>query len=125
MCKVLYKEKLVGDFTPFKMVQEVPRIEKYLQEYTATTTLFSAAGGVLRSESLYKADLYDLFIFIHTEQNEEIDTYCIIVMRVGEGVTNANSNASQRSTVVCFMCPGILSTPSCSCYTGEFRNKFI
>ena len=45
-------------------------------------------GGVVRMESLYLTDIFDLCdLFITTEQNKEPDPYNILILRVGAGKT--------------------------------------
>ena len=42
--KALYKERIDGEYDPFKMIGEVPKIEKYLWEYTNKTLSFGASS---------------------------------------------------------------------------------
>ena len=94
-----FKERFDGEFTPYKMISEVTQIETYMWEYHCTTPAFSAAslrdryhflatyGGVLRSESMYLADLSDLCDFKFKQQKEP-HPYHIGIQRVSMGKTN-------------------------------------
>ena len=107
--KALFKERLSEEFAPFKMIGEVPRIEEWLWNYNNSTISFAISslrdrfhflmslGAVLRSESLFKADLSDLCNFIlETEQTEEPSPYHIVVLRIGEGKQNSDKNIFGR-----------------------------
>ena len=85
------------------MVSVVPKTEEWLWKHAYQTKVHSASalrdrfqflislGAVLRSESLYKADLCDLCdFFIDTKQSGEPDPYHIGVLRIGEGKQNSN-----------------------------------
>ena len=101
MKKALFKERMTGDFEPFKMIGEVPRIEEWMWKYNNSTISFGASslrdryhflmtlGAVLRSESLYKADLADVCdVHIATTTNQEPTPYHIVILCVGEGKQN-------------------------------------
>ena len=99
--KAMFKERSSGAFQPFKMIQEIPRIEKYLWDYPSSTLVNGASAlrdryhflmclcGVLRSESMYLADLADLCDFM-LHPDCEPDPYHILIMRIGEGKVNAD-----------------------------------
>ena len=102
--KAMFKERATGAFEPFKMLPQIPRIEKYLWEYSNRSYAYGAAAmrdrfqflmclcGVLRSESLYQADLSDLCDFF-INQDGEPDHYHIAVLRIGDGKANKDGNA--------------------------------
>ena len=74
--KALFKERATSNFQPFRMADELAKIEKFMWEYSCKTATFSVSSmrdrfqylftlnGVLRMESFYLADLADLCDFI-------------------------------------------------------------
>ena len=107
--KALFKERITEEFKPFKMIGEVPRIEEWLWNYNNSTISFGTSslrdrfhflmslGAVLRSESLFKADLSDLCDFIlDRDKMNEPSPYHIVVLRIGEGKQNNDKNIFGR-----------------------------
>ena len=96
--KVLYKERLEGDFLPFKMAESIPAIENFMWESNNNTSLYGLGslrdrfqflitlGGVTRSESMYKGDISDL-CDLKFKSDCEKDSYHILLMRIGTGKT--------------------------------------
>ena len=74
--KALYKERVTFDFQPFQIAGELVTIENYMWEYSCKTASFGASSmrdrfwylfslnGTLRMESLYLADLSDIYDFV-------------------------------------------------------------
>ena len=99
--KANFKERVDGEFTPYKMIDEVHAIEDYMWHYGCTTLPYCAASlrdryqylatlaGVLRSESLYRGDLSDLCDF-KFNQRLEPSPYHIGIQRVSMGKANAD-----------------------------------
>ena len=99
--KAQFKERHDHDFKPFGLVGEVGRMEKWAWDSNSSTKSYGASslrdrfqllmtlGGVLRSESLYKADLSDLCDF-KFHQKTERDPYHVCILRVSTGKTNAD-----------------------------------
>ena len=83
---VLFKEKFTYDFQPFRIAGEPASIKKYIWKYSCKTSTFIASSirdwfqylfminGVLRMESLYLANLSDLWNFTFN-QKQECDQY--------------------------------------------------
>ena len=107
--KALFKERIDGEYDPFKMIGEVPKIEKYLWEYNNMTPSFGASSlrdrfqflmslcGVLRSESLFKADLSDLMdIKLESQLTKEPSPYHVLILRIGEGKQNSDKSIYGR-----------------------------
>ena len=107
--KALFKEQITEEYQPFKMIGEVPKIEEWLWNNANCTASFGASSlrnrfqflatlcGVLRSESLFKADLSDLCdIIIDSEVSKEPSPYHIVVLQIGEGKQNADKNIFGR-----------------------------
>ena len=102
--KAMFKERASGTFQPFTMIKKILCIEKYLWDCHSSTLVNGASAlrdryhflmclcGVLRSESMYLADLTDLCDFMMNPDNDP-DPYHILIMRIGEGKGNANGNA--------------------------------
>ena len=96
-----FKERINGEFKPYSLYSEIPRMERFMWKYGSGTAVFGASAlrdrfqflmtlsGVLRSESLYKADLADLCDFKY-KQSRERDPYHILILRVSTGKTNAD-----------------------------------
>ena len=99
--KKQFKERISGDFKPYSLFSSVPKMENFMWKVNSNTASYGASAlrdrfqflmtlsGVLRSESLYKADLADLCDFIY-HQNRERDPYHILILRVSTGKTNAD-----------------------------------
>ena len=98
--KALYKERTTSEFAPYKVAPEISRIEYYMWHYNNSSSLASCASslrdryhylailqGVLRSESMYLADLSDLTDF-KFQQKLEPDPYHVTVLSIGRGKTN-------------------------------------
>ena len=106
--KAMFKERTTSEFQPFKVAPEVAKIEYYLWEYASKNIASCASalrdryhylmtlGGVLRSESMYLADLSDLCDFIF-HQTLEPDPYHVSVLRIGRGKTNKANNIFGRA----------------------------
>ena len=101
VAKQQFKERSDGAFQPFSLVREFARIELFMWNFHNATSSYGASSlrdrfqylftynGVLRMESLYKADLSDLCDFIYHQKREQ-DPYHILIMRISDGKTNAN-----------------------------------
>ena len=99
--KKLYKERVTSDFEPYRVLSDIPKIEEYIWNENKNKKVSGSSGlrdrfqllfslsGVLRSDSIYKADLSDLLDFKFKQKNEP-DPYHICILRVGEGKTVIN-----------------------------------
>ena len=108
VAKANFKERMDGEFTPYKMIAEVTEIEDFMWNYHCQTPAFGAASlrdryqflgtlsGVLRSESLYRGDLSDLCDF-KFKQRLEPDEYHIGIQRVSQGKANKEKVLYGRS----------------------------
>ena len=95
----MFKERSNTEFQPYKMAPEISRLEQYMWDYMACNTATSASvlrdrfqylmtvHAVIRSESMYLADLSDLCDFMF-QQSLEPDPYHIFIMRIGNGKIN-------------------------------------
>ena len=96
--KKQFKERVTDDFEPYRCLGDLPKIEEYIWDAHKCTKIYGANGlrdrfqllfslsAVLRSDSIYKADLADLCDF-KFKQKLEPDPYHIGILRVGEGKT--------------------------------------
>ena len=96
--KKQFKERITDDFEPYRCLSDLPKIEEYIWNAHKSTEIYGANGlrdrfqllfslsAVLRSDSIYKADLADLCDF-KFKQKLEPDPYHIAILRVGEGKT--------------------------------------
>ena len=93
-----FKERATDDFQPYRILNEIPNIEQYMWKIHCKTKIYStnslrdrfqflfSLSAVLRSDSIYKADLSDLCDF-KFKQKREPDPYHVCILRVGEGKT--------------------------------------
>jgi hypothetical protein len=93
-----FEEKLESDFIPFLQVERIPLIEQELFNRHCNAPLFSLGSlrdrfcfllstfGILRGESLFKADLSDLCDFI--KANDGLHICHVLVLRIAMGKTN-------------------------------------
>ena len=91
-----FKERVNGQFQPFKIIDKIPGLEEQFWEHNHKTRAFGAAAlrdrfqflhtlnSVMRSDSLYKAELADLCDF-NFHQPREPDPYHIMILRDGSG----------------------------------------
>ena len=96
-----FKERMTSDFEPFRVLTDIPKLETYMWNDNREKRIYGASAlrdhfqllfslsGVLRSDSIYKADLSDLLDFKFKQKNEP-DPYHICILRVGEGKTVQN-----------------------------------
>ena len=96
--KLQFKERIDGEFLPFKMLIEIPKIETYLWMSKSNTKVYGLTSlrnrfhylytlqAVMRSESLFKTDMADLCDFKFLQKRESAP-YHIIVNRIGRGKT--------------------------------------
>ena len=96
--KKQFKERLSEEFQPYRVLEDVPKIEEYTWSEHSNTKVYGANAlrdrfqmlfsfsAVLRSDSIYKADLSDLCDF-KFQQKLEPDPYHVCILRVGEGKT--------------------------------------
>ena len=96
--KKQFKERITDDFEPYRLLSDIPKIEDFIWNEHCGQRIYGANGlrdrfqllfslsAVLRSDSIYKADLADLCDF-KFKQKLEPDPYHICILRVGEGKT--------------------------------------
>ena len=96
-----FKERMTSDFEPYRILNDLPKLEEYIWNENKDKRIYGASSlrdrfqllfslsGVLRSDSIYKADLSDLLDFKFKQKNEP-DPYHICILRVGEGKTVQN-----------------------------------
>jgi len=96
--KINFEEKLEHDFLPYVLVQKIPVIEQHLfnrNAFCATKCVgalrdrfcfLMTTNGILRGESLFKADLSDICDFI--KENEGGHDCQVMVMRIATGKAN-------------------------------------
>ena len=96
-----FKERVTDDFEPYRTLGDLPKLESFIWNERKGTRLYGTSAlrdrfqllfslsGVLRSDSIYKADLSDLLDFKFKQKNEP-DPYHICILRVGEGKTVGN-----------------------------------
>ena len=84
-------ELTIGHYTTAKLLQKESTNEVFMiGKYYGATTLrdrfhfLFTLGAVIRSESVFKADLSDLMDFTFHQENEP-DPYYVLVMRIGFG----------------------------------------
>ena len=94
--KELCKEQLEGSFQPFKLLAEVPNIEIKMWESHNNTRVYRTAdlrdrfqflltlSTVMRSDSVYKANLCDMCDFTFLQRREK-DPYHILILRDRDG----------------------------------------
>ncbi len=99
IAKKNFEEKLTCEFSPYACVSEVPSIEKVLFDHHGATQVYGISAlrdrfcfnmttsGILRGESLFKADLSDLCDLIHKDTTNGQEVH-IMVMRIAIGKTN-------------------------------------
>ena len=93
-----FKERMTSDFEPYRTLTDIPKLEEFIWNENKGKKIYGTSGlrdrfqllfslsGVLRSDSIYKADLADLLDFKFQQKNEP-DPYHICILRVGEGKT--------------------------------------
>jgi hypothetical protein len=91
-----FKERCDGEFAPFRIIEHLPDLEEEFWNHKKMTNVYGCCalrdrfqflhtlGAVMRSDSVYKADLADMCNF-KFKQPREPDPYHIVVMRDGEG----------------------------------------
>ena len=96
-----FKERMTSDFEPFRVLTDIPKLETYMWNENREKRIYGASSlrdrfqllfslsGVLRSDSIYKADLSDFLDFKFKQKNEP-HPYHIGILRVGEGKTVQN-----------------------------------
>ena len=97
--KALSKERIDGEFQPFMMIEQIPKIEEVLWNYKNNTRVYGlnalrnrfqylmTLGAVMRSDSLYSDDMCDLCDFTFL-QPKEGDPYHIMILRDGDAKTS-------------------------------------
>jgi hypothetical protein len=108
IAKENFEERLTGEFSPYTSVSEIPRLERGLFERNKTSSLRSLSSlrdryallqtisGILRGESMIKADLSDLCDLVHNHSSQSYPIH-ILVMRIAQGKVNANKILYGRS----------------------------
>ena len=102
--RATFKERNDGAFQPYKLSNEINNIEQFMWDDSPTSGMFYGAaslrdrfhflftiGAVIRSQSVFKADLSDLMDFNYTQKNEP-DPYHVLIMRIGFGKTIKGDN---------------------------------
>ncbi len=101
IAKENFEERLTGEFSPYTRVNEIPRLEQGLFEKNKNSSLCSlstlrdqyallqAISGILRGQSMIKADLPDLCDLMHQHSSQTYPIH-ILVMRIAQGKVNAN-----------------------------------
>ena len=91
-----FKERCDGEFAPFIIIEHIPGLEEVFWKHKNMTRVygtsalqdrfqfFHSLAAVIRSDSVYKADVADMCNF-NFKQSREPDPYYIVVMRDGEG----------------------------------------
>ena len=102
--RATFKKRNDGAFQPYNLSTKINNIKRFLwhdcstigKYYSAATLrdrfhfLFTL-GAVIRSESVFKADLNDLMEFTYHQENEP-DPYHVLIMRIGFGKTVKGDN---------------------------------
>lgn len=108
IAKENFEERLTGEFAPYTSVSEIPRLEFGLFSRNSNSSLRSlpslrdryallqTISGILRGESLIRADLSDLCDLMHKPSSQAFPIH-IVVMRIAQGKTNANRILYGRS----------------------------
>jgi hypothetical protein len=97
--KATYVEKITTEFSPFLIVEAIPKIEKKLWERNSDKSAAHAMVGlrdrftflttlhaILRGESLFKAELSDMLHLIHA--GREPTPMAIFILQMATGKTN-------------------------------------
>jgi len=104
-----FEERLTGEFSPYTSVNEIPRLEQGLFDRSKNSLLRSlpslrdryallqTISGILRGESMIKADLSDLCDLMHNHSSRTAYPIHIVVMRIAQGKVNANKVLYGRS----------------------------
>ena len=93
--KCNYKEKFDQDFAPYEIAEEFPTIEQQMwnkckcNRSTAAWIrhrfcLLFSTNGILRCESLFKADLSD-FVGLWTKATTDVHPIYIMIMQIAQG----------------------------------------
>ena len=99
-----FKERNDGTFQPYKLSNEINNIEQFIWDDSPKSGIFYGAaslrdrfhflftiGAVIRSESVFKADLCDLVDFNYL-QVDKPDLYRVLIMRIDSGKTIKGDN---------------------------------
>jgi hypothetical protein len=91
-----YMEKLDHEFAPYQAIEDFPRIEEALWEKGARNyrsayaylrhrfCLLFSTSGILRCESLYKAELSD-FLGLAYKQDTDVHKFYMMIMQISTG----------------------------------------
>jgi hypothetical protein len=91
-----YSEKLDHEFAPYQAIEDFPRIEEALWEKGAANyrsayaylrhrfCLLFSTSGILRCESLYKAELSD-FLGLSYKQETDVHKFYMMIMQISTG----------------------------------------
>ena len=95
--RATFKERNDGAFQPYKLSNEINNIEQFIWDDSPKSGIFYGAallcdrfhflftiGAVIRSESVFKANLYDLMDFNYLQVNES-NPYYVLIKRIGYG----------------------------------------
>ena len=99
-----FKERNDGIFQPYNLFNEIDNIEKIIWDDCPKSSMYYGAatlrdrfhflftiGAVIRSESVFKADLCDLMDFNYLQVNEP-DPYHVLITRIVSGKTIKGDN---------------------------------
>jgi hypothetical protein len=96
-----FEERLTTEFAPYTVANEIPRLENELFERNSHSTILCIASfrdrmcllqtisGILRGESMFKADLSDTCDLVHNHSSSSQSIH-ISVLRIATGKTNEN-----------------------------------
>jgi Centromere DNA-binding protein complex CBF3 subunit, domain 2 len=110
--KESYAEKLAGEFAPYAAVEEYPRIEEVLWEDSRTASgrravasglrhrycLLQLTSGILRCESLYRAELSDFLTIRPPKRAIDVHPMLLMINQIMQGKTNKNRTLYGRTT---------------------------
>jgi Centromere DNA-binding protein complex CBF3 subunit, domain 2 len=139
--KESYAEKLAGEFAPYAAVEEYPAIESVLWEDSRVACgrrgvaaglrhrycLLQLTSGILRCESLYRAELSDFLTIRPPKRAIDVHPMLLMINQIMQGKTNKNRTLYGRSTrhinpLLC--CIGAIAFYLCYRFwiTQEFAN---
>ena len=138
--KELYEEKVTGEFAPYTVVEHYDQIEQQMWNDSITQhvhrstccnlrhryCLLHLTSGILRCESLYRAELSDFLCIKPPKKDNDIHQMFIMINQIAQGKTNHGRTLYGRATRhkdVRLCCIGALSMYLQYRFhcTGEFR----
>ena len=110
--KMNYREKVDFEFAPYSIVQHYPNMEKHFWDDSANThgkrnvgaylrhryCLLHLTSGILRAESLHRAELSDFLHVYAPKKDTDIHPMMIMVNQIAQGKTNHGRLLYGRAT---------------------------